>query len=96
MPLIDLEEIKMKNRIEIKESTETKIPFFLDFEKKDEIRAQFEQEKADDKAQKSRILQGQKKEHMEEEGQNLSLFLEGNTNISGEGVLDYLKSLLPS
>lgn len=48
MPLIDLDEIKMKNKIEIKEATDIKLPFFLDFDKKDEIRAQFEQEKADD------------------------------------------------
>jgi hypothetical protein len=38
MPLIDLDEIKMRNKIEIKETSEAKIPFFLDFENKNAIK----------------------------------------------------------
>lgn len=45
MPLIDLDDIKQKNRVEIKEAQEAKLPFFLDFQNKDKIKEQFEEEK---------------------------------------------------
>lgn len=45
MPLIDLDEIKHKNKVEIKEAQEAKLPFFLDFENKTAIKQQFEEEK---------------------------------------------------
>lgn len=44
MSLIHLDEIKERNKLENTEEMDFKMPFFLDFSKKDEVRDQLKQE----------------------------------------------------
>lgn len=84
MPLIDLDEIKSKNRVEIKEAQEAKLPFFLDFENKSAIKEQFEEEKREQKQIKSQILEKQKTLHMEE-GNQLEQMISAGQVTPGQG-----------
>lgn len=93
-PLIYLDLIKEKNKPQIVEKTQAKLPFFLDLEKKDEIKQELKEIVLKDHQDKSRILNQQKEKYMGELANVLEKFLEKQGDI--KEVFQYMKTLTPS
>lgn len=56
LPLLFIDEIKERNKPVNKEEHEFKMPFFLDFQNKDEVRTQMVEEYKDSIREKSKII----------------------------------------
>lgn len=93
-PLIYLDLIKEKNKPQITQKTQTKLPFFLDLEKKEEIKQDLKEIVLKDQQDKSRILSQQKEKYMGELANVLEKFLEKQGNT--QEVFQYMKTLTPS
>lgn len=68
LQLIHLDEIKERNKLENTEEIEFKMPFFLDFSSKDEVRDSLKKEFHDKLSEKSRIIRDKKQKYLEELG----------------------------
>lgn len=97
LPLVHLDLIKEKNKPTILEKTEVKLPFFLDVEKKDDIRNEMKEHVLKETNEKSRIITAQREKFMNEMGSILDKYLENSVlKVNFKEIFEYLKSLSPS
>ena len=71
LPLIFIDQIKENNKAAQKENVKFEMPFFLDFENKDQVRKELESEYRKGVEEKSHILQKEKDKYLDELGTNL-------------------------
>lgn len=93
-PLLYLDLIKEKNKPKIIEKTEAKLPFFLDFENKDQFKEELKEIVVKEIKEKSKIISSQREKYMDEVGTLLDNFLEKDAEFID--VFNYMKSLTPS
>lgn len=81
LPLVYIDEIKERNKIETTEKEEIKMPFFLDFENKDKVKEDLHNELKEKIQEKSKILSEEKEKYLIELEQGLeNCFLNVNLN----------------
>ncbi|KAL4477996.1 hypothetical protein ABPG72_013404 [Tetrahymena utriculariae] len=96
LPLIHLDEIKERNRLENNEEIDFKMPFFLDFSKKDEVRDQLKKEYQQKVSEQSKIIKDKKEKYMNELGSTIQKLIFDFKEKNYNKFFDELKSLTPS
>ncbi|EAS07174.2 Utp21 specific WD40 associated domain protein (macronuclear) [Tetrahymena thermophila SB210] len=96
LPLIHLDEIKERNRLENNEEIDFKMPFFLDFSKKDEVRDQLKKEYQQKVSEQSKIIKDKKEKYMNELGSTIQKLVFDFKEKNYNKFFDELKSLTPS
>ena len=96
LQLIHLDEIRERNKLENTEEIEFKMPFFLDFSKKDDVREELKKEYQSKLGEQSRIIRENKNKYLAELGSPIQKLLLNYEEASAQSLLEELKKLTAS